>query len=584
MGERMGANPGRRGVSLVWEGSDQKPLLAAARVIAEALDGRAMLSAGAGIAAMLLSGLAITTSAALLAFALTPGAGDRAAMALISAVTLGVVAQALDVAKWRCHADAELRLEEALTQSTFERSIGAPIGLALAPRCKLWQTRFWGRGYCFNTLSSPRLPRSSPQLHRLLSWPALAICLSRRRCSALRASISRVRPGAPCLWCGSQIAQAAHEIDAGRRFADALANREVVRAFAATRFVGDSLKHSLRRVLRLTSLLATLRACAAGLGVMVSGTGMSLILWLAWESAATPTDRLALLVLVSITTTSLMRPMEMAASAFRDLIWARALVVPLIAPVQTAAPMSDGSGAPIDVWLNRVSVRHQRDRHILKNASFYCAAGSKTGLCGDSGAGKSTLIRLLTGEISPHEGAVLLGGVCASSPCGVSVALQEVLLLDATVRENIAFGRAASSEEIERVVNMVGLGPLVRSLPNGLASRVGERGMRLSGGERQRVALARAMLKPAPLYLFDEATSALPPEAESAIMGRIVASAGDATMIVVAHRQSAFVGMDRIFELGDGGFIERRPAASHASARIGPLCRERGLQSPEAKT
>ncbi|MGD9968219.1 MAG: ATP-binding cassette domain-containing protein [Hyphomonadaceae bacterium] len=580
----MGANLGLRGVSLVLEGSEQKPLMAAARVIAEALDGRAMLSAGAGIAAMLLSGLAITTSAALLAFALTPGAGDRAAMALISAVALGVVAQALDVAKWRCHADAELRLEQALTQSTFERSIGAPIGYGVGAQMQALANALLGARLLFQHLvfTAPTALIATAASSTLLAGLGhLSVAAAMLGFAAVYLASATWR-AMPMVRVANRASRA--RIDAGRRFADALTNREVVRAFAATRFVGNSLKHSLRRVLRFTSLLATLRACAAGMGVMVSGTGMSMILWLAWESAATPTDRLALLVLVSITTTSLMRPMEMAANAFRDLIWARALVVPLIAPVQTAAPMSDGSGAPIDVRLNRVSVRHQRDRHILQNASFYCAAGSKTGLCGDSGAGKSTLIRLLTGEISPHDGAVLLGGVCASSRSGVSVALQEVLLLDATVRENIAFGRAASSEEIERVVNMVGLGPLVKSLPNGLASRVGERGMRLSGGERQRVALARAMLKPAPLYLFDEATSALPPEAESAIMGRIVASAGDATMIVVAHRQSAFVGMDRIFELGDGGFIERRPAASHASARIGPLSRERGLQSPEAKT
>lgn len=119
-------------------------------------------------------------------------------------------------------------------------------------------------------------------------------------------------------------------------------------------------------------------------------------------------------------------------------------------------------------------------------------------------------------------------------------------------------------------------------LPDGVETRAGERGARLSGGERQRVALARAMLKPAALYLLDEATSALDPDSECEVMRRVVANRGGATLIVVAHRRTAFAGMDRVVEIAGGRFISAEPA-SDANADTEPPFRATNLQNPEAR-
>lgn len=560
-----------------------EPLLAAGKAVANALNRRARVSVVAGVVAMLLGGLAMTASTAMLAFAVTPGVDEGAATSLMFAVGLGVLAQGLDVLKWRCHADAELRLEQALTQSTFERGIRSQIGHGVGGEMQALANALLGCRLLFQHLvfTAPTAivaTVTSATLLVGLGYLPVAIAMLLFAPVYLLSAIWRAMP---MVRVANRASRA--RIETGRKFGDALANREVIRAFRAERFVGAALNSSLRRVVRFTGLLATLRACAAGLSVFVYGAGLSAVMWLAWGSAATSSERVTLLVLASVSMASLMRPMEMAAGAFRDLIWARALVMPLVAPTNMRTNEAEVTTAPVAVRMDKVSIAYKRDRYVLNDASLFCPAGSRTGLSGDSGAGKSTVIRLLTGEVQPDAGAASLGHECAPGRPSISVALQEVLLLDDTVRENIAFGRATSDEEIRRVLTLVGLDPLIKSLPAGLESRVGERGMRLSGGERQRVALARAMLKPAALYLFDEATSALQPEAEGAVMARIVESIGEATMIVVAHRETAFVGMDRVIELRGGAFIEPPSSASLANARIDRLSRAMDLQNPVAR-
>lgn len=564
--------------------SHNRPLLMAMKLIWGTLDNRAQYSLGAGVLAMVLSGSALAASAALLASAVTPASGEAAAPFLALAICTGVAAQALDVVKWRCHADAELRLEKALTQFMFEAGLRSRVASGVGGQMQACANALLGCRLVFQhtVFTAPTAIIAAAGASVLLAGLghlAIAAALAAFASIYLLAAVRSAKP----------MVQAAHRasgarIETGRRFGDGLANREVVRAFRAAEFIAASLTQSLRRVVRFNGVLASLRARASALGVLIYGAGLSGVMWLAWHSAGEASERTTLLVLVSVTMTSIMRPMEMAAGAFRDLIWARALVAPLIIEVGDLSADQTRSPAPVEVRLECVSVGYHRDRHVLKQASLICPPGSHVGLAGQSGVGKSTLIRLLTGELRPETGAVLIGGSPAPGRATVAVALQEVLLLDDTIRRNIAFGRTASEAEMRRATALVGLDELLSSLPAGLDSRVGERGMRLSGGERQRVALARAMLKPAALYLFDEATSALPPEAESAVMKRIVASAGAVTMIVVSHRESAFTGMDRVVALCDGAFSERGLPASRASAHTDPPCQGTDLQSPAAKT
>jgi ABC-type multidrug transport system fused ATPase/permease subunit len=156
---------------------------------------------------------------------------------------------------------------------------------------------------------------------------------------------------------------------------------------------------------------------------------------------------------------------------------------------------------------------------------------------------------------------------------------QAIYLADDSIAANIAFGRTAEETDRDRLaaaVTAAQLDELVAGLPDGLATRVGERGMMLSGGQRQRIGIARALYKPASLLVLDEATSALDEATEAAVMAAIEAL-GDRTLIVVAHRRSTLANCDRIIQvergrisIGDGPAEPvRRPRSSPRSIRSG---------------
>jgi len=130
------------------------------------------------------------------------------------------------------------------------------------------------------------------------------------------------------------------------------------------------------------------------------------------------------------------------------------------------------------------------------------------------------------------------------------------MLFDATVRENIAYGRPdASQAEIVNAAEASGAADFIRHLPDGYDTHVGPRGARLSGGQRQRVAIARAMLKDAPILLLDEATSALDAESERAVQDAVARLAEGRTTIIVAHRLATVKQADRIVVMQDGGIV-----------------------------
>ncbi|MFD0387818.1 ATP-binding cassette domain-containing protein [Tistrella bauzanensis] len=201
-------------------------------------------------------------------------------------------------------------------------------------------------------------------------------------------------------------------------------------------------------------------------------------------------------------------------------------------------------------------------------------------MVGPSGAGKSTISRLMFRFFDPDGGAILIDGqdlravTQASLRDAVGMVPQDPVLFNDTLGYNIAYGRPdATTDEIMAAIERAALGPLVASLPDGLNSRVGERGLKLSGGEKQRVAIARALLKDPPILIFDEATSALDTRTEALIRDGLIrdelTTAGRGrTMLVIAHRLSTVVDADLIVVLDDGRWWNRggmrrwsRPAA-----------------------
>jgi ABC-type multidrug transport system fused ATPase/permease subunit len=200
------------------------------------------------------------------------------------------------------------------------------------------------------------------------------------------------------------------------------------------------------------------------------------------------------------------------------------------------------------------------DRQVLNGISLEIERGQSVGIVGTTGAGKSTLIDVILGLLSPTGGRVLVDGAdIAADPRSwqrkIGYVPQVIFLTDDSLRRNIAFGlpdREVDESRLCKAVEMAQLADFVGSLPQGLDTRVGERGLNLSGGQRQRIGVARALYNEPDLLVFDEATSALDAETEREVSKAIDALSGTKTVILIAHRLSTLKNCDRIVMLKDG--------------------------------
>lgn len=203
------------------------------------------------------------------------------------------------------------------------------------------------------------------------------------------------------------------------------------------------------------------------------------------------------------------------------------------------------------------------DRPVFSGLSLVISAGQSVGLVGKSGGGKSTLTQLLLRYMDIQNGEILIDkqNIAAvtqdSLRSHISYVPQDPYLFHRSLRDNITYGRENSSEkEIEEAIIKAHAKEFIDTLPDGLNTIVGERGVKLSGGQRQRVAIARAILKDAPILILDEATSALDSESEKYIQSALGHLMKNKTSIVIAHRLSTIAKLDRIIVLDKGKIVE----------------------------
>ncbi|WP_127533389.1 ABC transporter ATP-binding protein [Paenibacillus kobensis] len=200
---------------------------------------------------------------------------------------------------------------------------------------------------------------------------------------------------------------------------------------------------------------------------------------------------------------------------------------------------------------------------VLKSVSFEIRPGAMTAIVGPSGSGKSTAAALLAGLHEPTEGEVRVNGCPLTSwrqedwRAKVAYVQQEPFLLHDTLRTNLLLGREASEAELSRALDAAQLSETVASLPDGLDTIIGERGITLSGGQRQRTAIARALLRQPELLILDEATSALDLETERRLQDCLLADRTGRTTVVVAHRLSTIRHADWIIVLQNGEVAEQ---------------------------
>ncbi len=205
------------------------------------------------------------------------------------------------------------------------------------------------------------------------------------------------------------------------------------------------------------------------------------------------------------------------------------------------------------------------EKKVLDDAGMVIPAGSSVGIVGVSGSGKTTAVDILLGLLKPQSGSVLTDGMDIRSDYDgwlshLSYIPQTIYMLDDTIRANIAFGQPKEQiddEKIRMAVQEAQLKEFVDNLPQGLETRVGERGVRLSGGQRQRIGIARALYTDPELVIFDEATSALDHETEAAIMESVNRLHGRKTLVIIAHRLTTIEECDYIFRVEDGKIIRQ---------------------------
>jgi ATP-binding cassette subfamily B protein IrtA len=235
-----------------------------------------------------------------------------------------------------------------------------------------------------------------------------------------------------------------------------------------------------------------------------------------------------------------------------------------------AQPAPDQQQLPngTEIRLEGVSYAYDGQNKVLSDISFTLQAGTVTAIVGASGSGKSTLARLLLRFFDPSEGRITLGGVDLRHIATPELyrrfgfVLQEVRLIHASVRENIALGRpTASAQEIEEAARLANIHERILALPRGYDSVIGE-DAQLSGGELQRVSIARAVLLDPNVLVLDEATAAADAENEVAIQDALSRFARGRTLLVIAHRLDTIMHADHIIVVENGAIVEQ---GSHAS-------------------
>jgi ATP-binding cassette subfamily B protein len=349
---------------------------------------------------------------------------------------------------------------------------------------------------------------------------------------------------------------------------DVINNMPLVRAFCGLGYEHDRFDATVNRELtargRSLRYLEKLRLTHAAITVVLT---ISLLAWaiMLWQRGEATTGDVVLVCTLGLSILNATRDLAVAlVDVTQHVARLSEATATLLVPHELrdhpkAEPLVRAGAA---IVFNKVSFRYPGGLKVFDKFSLRLNAGQRVGLVGQSGGGKSSLFVLLQRFYDVDQGHIAIDGQNIAQVTqqslreAISVVPQDISLFHRSIMENIRYGRPTATDDEVRRATIAARCDFVETLPEGLETMVGDRGVKLSGGQRQRIAIARAFLKDAPILLLDEATAALDSESEEAIreaLGRLMRGR---TVIAIAHRLATLRNFDRVIMLKGGKIIE----------------------------
>jgi len=352
---------------------------------------------------------------------------------------------------------------------------------------------------------------------------------------------------------------------------DVINNMPLVRAFCGLSLEHDRFDATVNREVtargRSLRYLEKLRLTHAAITVVLT---IALLAWaiVLWQRGGATTGDVVLVCTLGLSILNATRDLAVAlVDVTQHVARLTEAIATLLLPHELrdhpkAEPLVKAGAA---IVFDKVSFRYPGGLQVFDKFSLRLNAGQRVGLVGQSGGGKSTMFTLLQRFYDVNQGHISIDGQNISKVtqeslrAAISVVPQDISMFHRSIMENVRYGRpSATDDEVLRAA-IAARCDFVETLPEGLETMVGDRGVKLSGGQRQRIAIARAFLKDAPILLLDEATAALDSESEEAIreaLGRLMRGR---TVIAIAHRLATLRNFDRVIMLQGGRIIEDGP-------------------------
>jgi ATP-binding cassette, subfamily B, bacterial len=423
-------------------------------------------------------------------------------------------------------------------------------------------------------------------VENMFVWNVLPPCIATVAAIALISTVSPLMAGGLIVVALAMVFAMFHLAAAGKPLHDDFANKAaavdgemvdvinnmpLVRAFCGLSFEHNRFDATVNRELtargRSLRYLEKLRIAHAAITVALT---IGLLAWVIvlWQRGAATTGDVVLVCTLGLSILSATRDLAVAlVDVTQHVARLTEAIATLLLPHELrdhpeAEPLVKAGAA---IVFNKVSFRYPGGLQVLDKFSLRLNAGQRVGLVGQSGGGKSTLFVLLQRFYDVNQGHISIDGQSISRVTqeslrkAISVVPQDISLFHRSIMENIRYGRPTSTDDEVLRAAIAARCDFVETLPQGLATMVGDRGVKFSGGQRQRIAIARAFLKDAPILLLDEATAALDSESEEAIREALARLMRGRTVIAIAHRLATLRNFDRVVMLQAGRIIEDGP-------------------------